>query len=335
MNLGRETLRVAVVGLGKMGLLHTCILNVLPNVKLTALCEKSAITRKFLKKVFNAIHIVDDVEKLSDLDLDMVYVTTPIPSHFPIAQTMYLKKITRNLFVEKTLASSYDESKELCELAQNFGGVNMVGYLRRFAVTFREAKDLLAQDAIGETVSFKAYAYSSDFFGTKKGSKAPAFRGGVLRDLGCHAVDLALWFFGDLQVEYAKLTSVIHTGSEDSAYFRVKKSDGLEGEFNISWCVDNYRMPEVGLSISGPKGIMEVDDDKLELKLNEGKSFTRYRHDLHDNVAFWLGGPEYFRENECFVKSVMSGHNAEPSFHTASKVDQIIDKVRNRAEKSD
>jgi predicted dehydrogenase len=335
MKLGKETLRVAVVGLGKMGLLHTCILNVLPNVKLTALCEKSAITRKFLKKVFNEIHIVDDLEKLSDLNLDMVYVTTPIPSHFPIVRTLYLKKIARNLFVEKTLASSYDESKELCELAQNFGGVNMVGYLRRFAVTFRKAKDLLVQDAIGETVSFKAHAYSSDFFGVKKDSEAPAFRGGVLRDLGCHAVDLALWFFGDLQVEYAKLTSVIDSDSEDSAHFRVIKPSGLGGEFDISWCVDKYRMPEVGLLINGSKGTMKVDDDKLELKLTEGKSFTQYRHDLQDNVAFWLGGPEYFRENECFVKSVISGHNADPSFHIASKVDQIIDKVRNRAEKSD
>jgi predicted dehydrogenase len=335
VNLSKETLKAAVVGLGKMGLLHACTLNVLPNVKLTALCEKSFITRKFLKKVFNAVPIVNDVEKLSDLDLDIVYVTTPIPSHYPIARTIYSKKIAHNLFVEKTLASSYNESKELCKLTQNFGGVNMVGYLRRFAVTFRKAKDLLAQDAIGEAFSFKAYAYSSDFFGIKKGSEAPAFRGGVLMDLGCHAVDLALWFFGDLQVDSSELTSLIDTSSEDSVYFRVKTSGGLEGEFNISWCVDNYRLPEVGLSISGSKGIMEVDDDKLQLKTNEGKSFTWYRHNLQDNVAFWLGGPEYFRENEYFVRSVAEEHNAEPSFHTASKVDRIIDQVKNRAEKSD
>jgi len=78
-----------------------------------------------------------------------------------------------------------------------------------------------------------------------------------------------------------------------------------------------------------------VNDDKLELKPDNGKSFTWYRHDLQDNVAFWLGGSEYFREDECFVKSVVEGHNAEPSFYTASKVDQIIDQVKNRVDESE
>lgn len=333
--LSGESLRVAVVGLGKMGLLHVSILNVLPNVQVTALCDKSVMIRRFLKKVFDGIHLVDDVEKLSDLDLDAVYVTTPISSHFPVARTVYLKEIARNLFVEKTLASSYEKAKELCELARRFGGANMVGYTRRFAVTFRKAKDLLAQDAIGEVFSFKAYAYSSDFLGSGKGLRTPASRGGVLRDLGCYAVDLALWFFGDLQVESAKLACLIHSGSEDSAYFRVEKSSGLEGEFNISWCVTDYRMPEVGLSISGSKGIIEVNDDKLELKLKDGKSFTWYRHDLNDNVFFWLGGPEFFREDRHFVDSVIECRNAEPSFYTASKVDQIIDEVKDRADESE
>lgn len=333
--LSGESLRVAVVGLGKMGLLHASILNVLPNVQLTALCEKSVISRKFLKKAFNGIYIVDDVKKLSDLNLDAVYVTTPISSHFPVVRTIYLNEIARNLFVEKTLTSSYEKSKELCELVHRFGDVNMVGYTRRFAVTFKKAKDLLVQDVIGEAFSFKAYAYSSDFLAGKKGSRIPVSRGGLLRDLGCHAVDLALWFFGNLEVDSAKLAPLIDGGSEDSVYFRVKKSHGLAGEFNVSWCMKNYRIPEVGLSINGSKGIIEVNDDRLELKLNDGKSFAWYRHDLLDNVIFWLGGPEYFREDEYFIKSVIEGRNTEPSFSMASKVDCIIDQVKHRDDENE
>jgi len=333
--LGGESLRVAVVGLGKMGLLHASILNVLPNVELTALCDKSVILRKFLKKVFKEIRIVDDLEKLSDVNPDAVYVTTPTFSHFPVARTLYLKEIARNLFVEKTLASSYGKAEELCKLAQRFGDANMVGYMKRFAVIFKEAKDLLAKEAIGKLVSFKAYAYSSDFSGIKKGSRTPPLDAGVLRDSGCHVMDLALWFFGDLQVDSAKLAALIGSGSEDSAYFKVRGTSGLEGEFNISWCMKNYRMPEICLSIRGSKGIIEVNDDKLKLKLNDGKSFTWYRHDLHDNVFFGLGGPEYFREDKYFVKSVLEGGNAEPSFHSASKVDEIIEQVKRRADESE
>ncbi|MDH5771401.1 MAG: Gfo/Idh/MocA family oxidoreductase [Candidatus Bathyarchaeota archaeon] len=329
--MNRESLRVAVVGLGKMGILHASILNTLPNVKLTALCDKNPMILKFFKKVLNEVNVVDDVEKLSGLDLDAVYVTTPISSHFLVAKNIYLKGIVRNLFVEKTLASSYDKAKELCELAQSFGDINMVGYMKRFAVTFRKAKDLLNQDTLGEVVSFDAYAYSSDFLGSEKSSKTSESRGGVLRDLGAHVIDLALWFFGDLEVDSAKLGSLVDGSSEDSAYFRVKKSGGLEGRFNISWCKENYRLPEFGLVIRGSEGIIKVNDDKVELKLDDGKSSRWYRHDLNDNVGFLLGAPEYFREDKCFVESVLNGGNSEPSFCAASKIDYIVDQVKCRA----
>ena len=144
-NLSRETLRVAVVGLGKMGLLHASILNVLSNVQLTALCDKSSLISKFSKRLFSKVHVVDDIEKLSGLDLDLVYVTTPISSHSLVTKNVYSSGLASNLFVEKTLASSYDEAKELCDLAQSFGGINMVGYMKSFTVTFKKAKDLLSQ----------------------------------------------------------------------------------------------------------------------------------------------------------------------------------------------
>ena len=323
-NLSGERLKVAVVGLGKMGLLHASILNVLPSVELAALCDKSIVLVKSFRKIFGGVHIVNDVRKLSDLDLDVVYVTTSIFSHSFVTKNVYLRGIARNLFVEKTLASNYKESKELCEFARRFGGVNMVGYMNRFAVTFMKAKDLLTQESLGEVISFEAYAYSSDFLGSDKSSKTSASRGGCLRDLGCHAVDLALWFFGDFEADSGKPQSV----TENSAHFRVKKSNGLEGGFNVSQCMENYRLPEFRLVVRGSKGVMSVNGDKVDLKLNGEKSFAWYRHDLDDNVFFWLGAPEYFREDKYFVKSVLEGGGAEPSFYTASKVDYIIDQVR-------
>lgn len=333
--LGKKDLAVAVVGLGKMGLLHSCILKVLPHVQLVALCEKSLVTRRFLKRVFDGVQIVDDVEKLVGLNLDAVYVTTPIPSHFPVVKAIYTSRAACNLFVEKTLASNYEEAKELCDLAHRFGGVDMVGYLRRFYVTFRKAKDLLSQGVLGEVFSFKAYAFSADFLGNTRGKGMSASRGGVLRDLGCHAVDLGLWFFGELQVIPTKLTSSVGSVSQDPFSFKVKNSLGLEGEFSVSWCMEDYRMPDVGFSIIGSKGIMNVNDDKVELNLDKAQSFTWYRHDLNDNVPFMLGLPEYYREDLHFTKSAMEDLSADPDFYGASKVDQIIDEVEKGAAESE
>ena len=325
--MAKESLRVGVVGLGKMGLIHASVLNVLPNVELAVLCEKSGLTRRFFKKVFE-VPIVEDVLKFADMGLDAVYVTTPIPSHFFVAKTVYEERIARHLFVEKTLASNYDESKKLCELASVSGGVNMVGYLRRFAVTFMKAKELLSEGAVGDVVSFEAHAYSSDFYGVGEGLGTSAARGGVLKDLGCHVLDLALWLFGDFQVNIQELQQSLDSSSGDSLRFRVRNAPrGFEGEFDISWCVEGYRFPEVGIAVKGSKGIVEVNDDKVALRSDDDDSFSWYRHDLNDSVAFWLGWPEYYRENECFVKSVRENRVVEPNFGSSAKVDSVIEQA--------
>jgi predicted dehydrogenase len=327
LKLGVDKHKVAVVGFGKMGILHAGILNALPKVHLVAVCEKSGLIRRFMKKLFKDVSVVDDVGELSDLGLDAVYVTTPIPSHFAVVKSIYNLKVASNVFVEKPLASNYREAQELCGLARRLGGVNMVGYMRRFSVTFRKAKELLSQGVIGKPVSFSAYAYSSDFFGVDKNSKVRTPKVGVLRDLGCHAIDLALWFFGDFKVKNAKMDSLYGEDSEDSAFFEVETEGGVSGKFDVSWCVDGFRMPEVGFTVEGPKGIIRVNDDSLELNLNGGEKFRWFRHDLGDGVGFWLGAPEYYREDECFVEAVLRGGSVEPCFGSAAKVDRLIDEV--------
>jgi len=324
-------LRVAVVGFGKMGMLHAGILNVLPRVKLVAICEKNGLIRRFLKKAVKNVQVVGCVEKLAKLDLDAVYVTTPIASHFPVVKALCEGGIARHFFVEKTLASNFKEACVLCDLARKFGEVNMVGYMRRFSVTFMKAKSLLNEGVIGKPLSFKAYAYSTDFLGVKGNSKVQTPKEGVVRDLGCHALDLALWFFGDLQVEYAKIESVVNDGSMDSAHFSVNGLAGVVGEFNVSWCVDGYRMPEVGFMIEGSEGSLNVNDDELEIILKNGKRQKWFRHDLGDFAGFWLGSPEYYREDKRFVEAVFRGEPAEPCFETAAKVDRLIDEILAKA----
>ena len=326
-------LKVAVVGVGKMGLVHASIFNTLPNVELVALCDKSTLIRKFCSKLLSGVHIVDDITKISDLDIDIVCVTTPIPSHYSIINSFCSTKKAPNMFVEKTLSSSYSDSAKLCELVRNSVSVNMVGYMKRFAVTFIKAKELLEQGAIGSTYSFEAHAYSSDFFGLKNNpSHVTSSRGGVLSDLGSHVIDLSLWFFGDLQVQTDQIDA---NDIQNAVKFKVASGASVDGIFDVSWCKEGYHVPEFGLLITGSKGKIEVDDDVVELSPASGQSIRWHRHDLNDNVGFLLGAPEYFREDDYFVKSILNGATAEPSFATASKVDYVIEKVFDGAKKNE
>ena len=308
-----------------MGIVHSCVLNVLPNVEIVAVCEKSGMIRRFSKKIFKGVSILDDVTQLADLKLDAVFVTTPIPSHFAVTKALYANNVVRNVFVEKTLADNFEQASELTKLASRSEGVNMVGYLRRFYVTFRKARELLLQKAIGVPSSFEGYAYSADFCDGRGVSEALVSRGGILRDLGCYAIDLSLWFFGELRLSQVKTST--RGDQSDSVKFEVEGSNGLVGYLEASPFMPDYRMPEIGFLIKGSEGEIVVNDDRVELRPVEGKGSTWYRHDLDDRVPFCLGLPEYYREDALFVDSVMKKQAAEPDFGMAARVDDLIGQI--------
>jgi predicted dehydrogenase len=284
--------------------------------------------RKLAKRTLGGLLVTDKLDKVSNLNLDVVYVTTPIPSHYGIVKEIYARGIARNVFVEKTLSSNHAQSEELCNLASASKGHTMVGYMKRFSVTFRKAKELLDQGVVGALDSFDAYAYSSDFLGVKRDS-GPGARGGVLEDLGSHVSDLALWLLGDLLSSF-KVSSSTDPRS-DSVQFQVVGSNDFAGEFDISWAKEGYRMPEFGLTIRGTKGTIRVDDTQLVFASDSAQPKTWHRQDLDDHVTFFLGESEYFRENDHFIKSIIHNSKSEPNFQTATEVDCLLEHVRCKA----
>jgi predicted dehydrogenase len=330
MEVNTSIQKIGVIGLGKMGIMHACLLNVLPNVHVEVLCDKSRLLRTMARSAFQDTQVTSNLDTFAELHLDSIYVLTPIPSHYPIIKKIYTEKLAKNVFVEKTLTNKYANSLELTKMADTSSGINMVGYMKRFGVTFNKVKELLNKQVLGNLASFRAYAFSSDFVDAPKDSLVSKARGGVVEDLGSHVVDLAFWFFGDLKNTYAKVNSRIAQDSLDDVSFGVVGTDGLEGDFEVSWRKTGYRMPEFGITINGTKGSLSVNDDQVKLELNDASPAIWYRMDMNDNVGFLLGGPEYWRENKHFTDAVLSGQQCESSFKCALKVDFLLEQVRGR-----
>jgi predicted dehydrogenase len=328
MATSNRRLRIGVVGLGKMGVMHACLLNTFPNVEVHALCDKSRLMRTIAKRAFPDAIVTGDLEKFAGLDLDAIYVLTPIQSHYFVIKEIYAEGLARNVFVEKTLSSAYSKSQELRELSEKTGGVSMVGYMKRFGVTFNHVKALLDKQVLGDLQSFEGYAFSSDFADVPEWSTVSSARGGVIEDLGSHVVDLALWLFGDLNMTYAKANSRIAPNSEDDVSFEVAGQGGLLGKFDVSWRRSGYRMPEFGLRIQGAKGSIYANDDEVRLELQGSVPQSWYRLDMNDNVGYFLGGSEYWRENKHFLECVSLGAVPKSDFKSALKVDFLLDQVR-------
>jgi predicted dehydrogenase len=313
-----KTIKAAVVGAGKMGLVHASILSTLTNVQLVGLCDKSALIRKLLSKMVGKQRVFEDIGDLLNLDCEMVFVTTPIPSHYSIVKEIYDHNENMSIFVEKTLSTSYGNSLELSNLSQNSNGKNMVGYMKRFGMTFQKTKELLNQNLIGDVISFDAHAFSSDFYGVH--SSQTSDRGGVLSDLGSHIIDLSLSLFGNFEIKKSA------SRSNQLIEFTGEYADQIEGHFKVSWSEQGYHVPEFALSIRGKKGTISVNDDMVNLT-TDGESKIWYRHNLNDNVGFLLGAPEYYREDQAFLNAILTGQKLESDFSSAVKTDYIIERA--------
>jgi predicted dehydrogenase len=275
--------------------------------------------------MFRRTPIVSSVEQLADLHLDAVYVTTPPGSHFSIVKAAYARAIARHMFVEKPLALTYADAMELSQLSRQHAGVTMVGYQKRFNVVFRHAKQLLAEGSLGDIQSFGAHAYSSDFSDNEHLLHS-VNRGGALKDIGCHAIDLLLWFLGPIEV-LRRAEGAVGEVTPYSASAALQTCGGALGELQISSAAKGYRLPEFELRITGRRATMHVNDDRLSLVLDNGGRQTWYRQDLDDRVPFLLGDPEYTREDQAFIAAVRGGAAPEADFSSAARVEQVSDEI--------
>ena len=321
-----EKLRVAIVGFGKMGVLHGALVNATGLGEVVAVVDRERRILRALGRLFRGrVRAFDDIGELRDLGVDVVFITTPIPTHYPLA-VKSLDLGIKGLFVEKTLTDSAQRSREVSEKASSMGIVNAVGFQKRFMPTFRRFREIINGLEPGRIKEVRAYAYSEDFLGVNRSVGLLEPRGGVLRDLGSHAIDLLTWIFGN----EAKVlgTDIVASGDAPCGEVIIRMViNGVDSVVNTSWCKEGYRVPEVGVRVVTDDGEFFVNDYELIIK-GPGGSRKIYSAELEEPVKYLLGAPEYYLEVEGFLRAVVNGGGfAGADFRDGVIVDSIIDEA--------
>jgi predicted dehydrogenase len=333
--LGLESVKnIGILGLGKMGILHSGIVNSLPDARVKAICENQRLLVRLAKPLLpKTIALYTDyVKMMKNEQLDAVFVTTPIATHLPLVVDLARMDRDVSLFVEKPLAASGHQAEKACEVARELRGVHMVGFQKRFSPVFQRAKRLIDAGSLGDLMFFRASSFSSDVLREGASWRFGRGTGGVLLDLAPHLLDLLIWLFGDPSSVLAMKRRVYSTKVDDYIHAVMAFKSGLKGHMDACWSVRGYRLPELWIEVHAREGTITVTDDFVRLEKASGPAETYFKQSFNTSVSFLLADPEYTMEDEAFMRGMQDHALPESNFFEAARVCAVIDRIIESAE---
>lgn len=145
--------RLALIGLGNMGMAHLAIFAGLqPQARINAVADTHApFAERAASQIPTATVFHDPLDCVNNADVDAVVVATADDTHYEIVEAC----IARGLFVlcEKPLTNSAEQSLQLVR-AERAGGRRLVqvGYMRRYDADYEYIHQTLQSGRVGEPV---------------------------------------------------------------------------------------------------------------------------------------------------------------------------------------
>ncbi|MEO5988432.1 MAG: Gfo/Idh/MocA family oxidoreductase [Candidatus Eisenbacteria bacterium] len=308
-----RSVRVGVVGLGKLGVAHTAVLSMVPNVELVGVSDLAPALGKSLRGMgFKAPFYATVNELLAQAKPDAVWVCTPPHVHEPVARMCVEAGVAA--FVEKPLAHSVESAQRLADLAARPGAKVSCGYTLAFWPSFAAAQHAIASGVLGEVRSGRSSMFLSQVFAAPKGWIGDPAKsgGGVVANISSHLLFVLRWCLGQpvaVKAEWKKLYGDVE--DEVTAVFRL--SNGAEVTFESSWSVLGYPMSATTFEVLGDNGRLTVTNESIELDLEESRGGwssgrTRLLHpELPQPSRFDLNGEAYVLEDAAFAAWVAGG----------------------------
>ncbi|MBQ6652251.1 MAG: Gfo/Idh/MocA family oxidoreductase [Prevotella sp.] len=217
---------------------------------------QSYASRHHIKKWYT-----DPQQIIDDPDVNAVYIATPPSSHVTFA--IMAMKAGKPVYVEKPLASCYEDCVRINRVSEDTGVPCFVAYYRRYLPYFQRVKQIIRQGAIGKIANvqlrFSVPPRELDYnsAGNLPWRLQPDIAGGgYFYDLAPHQLDLLQDLFGI--ITHAHGYTANRAGlykAEDTISAAFMFEDGLPG--SASWCfVGHKSAKEDCIDIVGEQGIL-------------------------------------------------------------------------------
>ena len=203
------------------------------SLEVAALLDPVASHAALLRQAFPRARMAHQLSDLPWHEFDLAIVASPHALH--AAQTIQLLAAGVSVLCEKPMATSVDDARAMIQAASAARGLLAIGLVRRFFPASRMIRHMLALGALGDITSFE-FSEGSASFGWPAASRGyfskREAQGGVLMDIGVHALDLLQWWLGKTEVlEYADDAM---GGIEANSLIRCRLECGAVGVVRLS-----------------------------------------------------------------------------------------------------
>jgi predicted dehydrogenase len=248
-----KPVRVGLAGLGYWG--PNLARNFDELADLAWLCDTSQEQRERFAGRYPHVRVTAEFDELlADPELDAVAISTPVPTHHPLAKRAL--EAGKHVFVEKPPALRGEEMEELCALAAERDLVLMPGHLLLYHPGVRKLKQLVDSGALGDVLCV---------YGNRQNLGVIRANENALFSLGVHDLSVILHLVQEEPVEaVAHGNAFLNPGVEDIVFCWLRFPSGKIAHMHLSW-LDPHKTRRI--TVVGSDKMAVFDDMELEHKV--------------------------------------------------------------------
>ncbi len=234
------TVSVAIVGAGGIAREHADAYRRIPEARVTHVADVDAARARAIAQSLDAAWTTDVPSVLAAADVDALDICTPSETHAPL--TIAAAEHGKAIHVEKPAALALADFDAMVAAAERHGVSLMVGQTARFQPVHMQIAQEIAAGTIGRLRALHVTWYAGHVWegGWRAWQLDVARSGGHPVHNGVHALDLAVWLFGQPVARvFARGTPTFapEMGIPDTFHMTAKMADGGLAVLEISYAL--------------------------------------------------------------------------------------------------
>lgn len=281
--------KIAILGAGFISDIHLeSYHRFIPEAEVVAVYARKAEKAKAFAEKFSIPNYYDNIDTLlKESDCEIVDIC--LPNYLHAEACIKAARAGRHIIIEKPLAVTLEEADEMIAACKEANVKLMYAEELCFAPKYERARHLVKEGAVGEVYMLKQSEKHSgphtDWF-----YDINLAGGGVLMDMGCHAMEWFRWMLDNAKPlsVYATMSTVLHkerTKGEDNSVVIIEFENGVTCVAENSWA--KHGGMDDRSEIHGTGGVIYADLFMGNSAISYSKHGYGYAMEKADTTVGW------------------------------------------------